>query len=104
MSQQVLEPASPAEAEMAAVATSCLIAALDHSRAETVKLKLEFDDGQGECPELLLPPKALRFFANVLRQMSKREPMLLVPPKARTDHARGRGFPQCVTPLCDQRN
>lgn len=81
MSQQVLEPASPAEAEMAAVATSCLIAALDHSRAETVKLKLEFDDGQGECPELLLPPKALRFFANVLRQMSKREPMLLVPQK-----------------------
>ncbi|MEQ6437216.1 helix-turn-helix domain-containing protein [Comamonas sp. w2-DMI] len=81
MSQQVLEPASVAEAEMAATATSCLIAALDHSRAETVKLKLDFDDGKGECPELLLPPKALRFFASVLRQMAKREPMLLVPQK-----------------------
>lgn len=81
MSQQVLEPASVAEAEMAAVATRCLITALDHSRAEKVKLRLEFDDGQGECPELLLPPRALRFFADVLRQMSKREPLVMVPQK-----------------------
>lgn len=81
MSQQVLEPASIAEAEMAATATRCLVAALDHSRAEKVTVKLEFDDGEGECPTLMLPPKALRFFASVLRQMAKREPMLLVPQK-----------------------
>ncbi len=81
MSQQVLEPASVAEAEMAAVATRCLITALDHSRAERVKLKIEFDDGQGECPELMLPPRALRFFADVLRQMSKREPLVMLPQK-----------------------
>jgi excisionase family DNA binding protein len=30
---------------------------------------------------LLLPPRALRFFADVLRQMAKREPMMLVPQK-----------------------
>jgi excisionase family DNA binding protein len=30
---------------------------------------------------LNLPPRALRFFADVLRQMAKREPMVLVPQK-----------------------
>lgn len=34
MRPHVLEPASVAEAEMAAAATRCLVAALDHSRAE----------------------------------------------------------------------
>lgn len=81
MSQQVLEPASFAEAEMAATATTCLVAALDHSRAKQIRVKLEFDDGGQDCPELLLPPKALRFFASVLRQMAKREPMVLMPQK-----------------------
>jgi excisionase family DNA binding protein len=80
MSQQVLDPASEMEAEMAAAATACLVSALDHSKAE--KIKVTIDTGEGaDAPELLLPPRALRFFADVLRQMAKREPMLLVPQK-----------------------
>ncbi|MBC5765049.1 helix-turn-helix domain-containing protein [Ramlibacter albus] len=79
MSQQILEPASEAEAEMAAAARACLVAALDHSKAETITVTIE--TGAATAPVLHLPPRALRFFADVLRQMAKREPMLLVPQK-----------------------
>lgn len=81
MSQQVLAPASEVEAEMAAVATKCLMAALDHSNANQIKVTLELDDGSGECPELHVPPQALRLFAGILRQMARREPMVLIPQK-----------------------
>ena len=81
MTQQILDPASEAEAEMAGAATACLVAALDHSKAETIKVTIEVEDGGGEPPVLHLPPRALRFFADVLRQMAKREPMVLVPQK-----------------------
>ena len=82
MAHPVLEPASPEEAEMAATATACLMAALDHSKASHVKVTLDFDDAGDTPPVLLLPPKALRFFATVLQQMAKGEPMVLVPQKA----------------------
>lgn len=81
MSQHVLDPASEAEAEMAGVARACLVAALDHSNAEFIKISITTADGVTQIPELQLPPRALRFFADVLRQMAKREPMLLVPQK-----------------------
>lgn len=80
MTQQVLDPASEVEAEMAGAARACLVAALDHSKAEVIKVTIEVEDGQA-APVLSLPPRALRFFADVLRQMAKREPMLLVPQK-----------------------
>ena len=79
MPQQILDPASEAEAEMAGAARACLVAALDHSNAESIKVTIEVDSGA--APVLHLPPRALRFFADVLRQMAKREPMLLVPQK-----------------------
>lgn len=81
MTQQVLDSASEAEAEMAGTARACLVAALDHSKAEKIKVTIEMDGVEGEAPVLNLPPRALRFFADVLRQMAKREPMLLVPQK-----------------------
>ena len=62
----LLEPlASDQEAEMAKVAQRCLIAALDHSRAQRIALV----DEKGEitdAPVLELPPQALRFFAEML--------------------------------------
>ena len=82
MTKQVLEPASEVEAEMAATATACLVKALDHSKADHIKITLEFDDGKGDPPVLHVPPRALRFFADVLRQMAQREPMILFPHKA----------------------
>lgn len=81
MTQQILEPATRDEAEMAAAATTCIVAALDHSRADSIRLRLEFDDGGAEVPSIELPPRALRFLADVLRQMARQEPMVLVPHK-----------------------
>jgi excisionase family DNA binding protein len=81
MSQHVLDPASEAEAEMAATARACIVAALDHSKAERIKVTIDTGETDTVAPELTLPPRALRFFADVLRQMAKREPMLLVPQK-----------------------
>ncbi|RYF31205.1 MAG: DNA-binding protein [Comamonadaceae bacterium] len=82
MTQQILEPATKDEAEMAAAATACLMAALDHSHdADTIRLRLEFEDGTADMPSIELPPRALRFLADVLRQMARQEPMVLVPHK-----------------------
>jgi excisionase family DNA binding protein len=81
MSPHVLDPASEAEAEMAATARACIVAALDHSKAERIKVTINTGAGDSAIPELILPPRALRFFADVLRQMAKREPMMLVPQK-----------------------
>lgn len=80
----ILDPANEAEAEMARVAHLCLVAALDHSRADNIEVTLELHEvGEDphKSPVLKLPPTALRFFADVLRQMAKREPMVLVPQK-----------------------
>jgi excisionase family DNA binding protein len=81
MNQHVLDPANEAEAEMAEAARACLVAALDHSKADCIKVSITTDDGETQIAELQLPPRALRFFADILRQMAKREPMLLVPQK-----------------------
>ena len=71
-------PASEREAEMAKVAQRCLMAALDHSRAQRIALV----DEKGEiadAPVLELPPQALRFFAEMLGMMAQRRPVMLVP-------------------------
>jgi excisionase family DNA binding protein len=81
MTQQILDSSTEAEAEMAGAARACIIAALDHSKAETIRVTIEADDATGVSPVLHLPPRALRFFADVLRQMAKREPMVLLPQK-----------------------
>jgi excisionase family DNA binding protein len=81
MTQQIFDPASESEAEMAGAARACIVAALDHSKADTIKVTIQIDDASGEAPVLHLPPRALRFFADILRQMAKREPMVLVPQK-----------------------
>ena len=79
MRKTVLEPASEQEAEMALAAQRCIEMALDHSKAEFISLKLDHRGAKTKAPELKLPPRALRFLADVLRQMAKREPMVLVP-------------------------
>jgi excisionase family DNA binding protein len=81
MNQHILDSASLAEAEMAATATACIVAALDHSKAQQIKLTIDVGADNGTLPELIVPPRALHFFADILRQMAKREPMVLVPQK-----------------------
>lgn len=84
MKGAILEPADTAEAEMAQAAHLCLITALDRSKAEKIEVTATLDlhaDGDVPIPPLQLPPRALRFLAEVLRQMAKGEPMALVPHK-----------------------
>jgi excisionase family DNA binding protein len=78
--QDIIDPATPAEAQLAGAATACLMKALDHSKAEFINVTLE-GDGIDDPPVLRLPPRALRILAIVLRQMAKGEPMVLVPQK-----------------------
>ncbi|MBK7548282.1 MAG: helix-turn-helix domain-containing protein [Rhodoferax sp.] len=77
----LLEPvANEEEAEMAKVALRCLTTALDHSNAPRIVLV----DGNGEqtdAPVLTLPPRALRFFAEVLKKMAQQQPIMLLPQK-----------------------
>lgn len=82
-SQKVLEPATQAEAEMASVAHQCLVAALDHSNAQHIEIIVDVpgEDGKHAMPTLKVPPRALRFFAEVLRTMARQEPLVVVPQK-----------------------
>lgn len=82
MTSEVLEPATAAEAEMAAAAHRCLVAALDHSRADHIDVTLELDEAGQEAPVLKLPPRALHLLAHVLRSMAARQPLMLVPQQA----------------------
>jgi excisionase family DNA binding protein len=81
MTTEVLEPATQAEAEMAATAHQCLVTALDHSKADHIAVTLDLDDAH-EAPVLKLPPRALHLLAHVLRTMAARQPLMLVPQQA----------------------
>lgn len=77
----LLEPvASEEEAEMAKTALRCLTAALDHSNAPRIAL-LDENGNATDAPILTLPPTSLRFFAQVLRRMAQRQPIVLLPQK-----------------------
>ncbi len=75
----LLEPlATDQEAEMAKVAQRCLMAALDHSRAQRIAL-VDESGALTDAPVLELPPQALRFFADMLGMMAQRRSVMLVP-------------------------
>lgn len=75
----VLDPiANEAEAEMAKVALRCISAALDHSAAPRIAL-LDERGVTTDAPVLSLPPQALRLFAEVLKRMAQRQPVMLLP-------------------------
>ena len=67
------------EAEMAKTAQRCIMAALDHSKAH--RIALVDRRSKNQAPVLELPPKALRFFADLLGAMSQRQPVSLIPQK-----------------------
>ena len=70
---------SPEEAELARIAQRCIMAALDHSRAHRIALIDETNSAKP--PELELPPKVLRFFAEMLGAMGEQKVITLVPQK-----------------------
>ncbi len=71
---------STEEAELAKVAQRCIMASLDHSRAHRIAL-IDRDGGTDSSPTLELPPKVLRFFAEMLGAMAEQKLVTLVPQK-----------------------
>ena len=71
---------STEEAELAKVAQRCIMASLDRSRAHRIVL-IDRDGGIDSSPTLELPPKVLRFFAEMLGAMAEQKLVTLVPQK-----------------------
>lgn len=71
---------STEEAELAKLAQRCIMASLDHSRAHRIVL-IDRDGGIDSSPTLELPPKVLRFFAEMLGAMAEQKLVTLVPQK-----------------------
>ena len=71
---------STEEAELAKIAQRCIMASLDHSRAQRIVLIDDASD-DGTPPTLELPPKVLRFFAEMLGAMAEQKVITLVPQK-----------------------
>ena len=69
------------DAELAKIAQRCIMAALDHSRAQRIALVDESGVVGKNAPVLELPPQALRFFAEILGLMSQRQPISIMPQK-----------------------
>jgi excisionase family DNA binding protein len=65
------------EAEMAKVAQRCIMAALDHSRAPRIAL-IDEAGASGEQATLEVPTQALRFFAEILGSLARREAVSLI--------------------------
>lgn len=73
MNQQLLDPVSAAEDEMAATARVCLIAVLDHSKAGPINITIDAGITGADMPVLNLPLRALHFFADVSRSFVIKE-------------------------------
>lgn len=67
------------DAALAQAARRCLMAALDHSRADTIRLIAQGEDEVQAVVEL--PPKVLRFMADLLGVMAQRQPVAVLPQK-----------------------
>ncbi len=67
------------DAALAQAAQRCLMAALDHSRAEIIRLIPQ--DGDVAQAVVELPPKVLRLMADLLGFMAQRQPVAVVPQK-----------------------
>ena len=69
-----------AESDLVRSATRCMMMALDHSKANKIALLADEESTIGaNTPVLELPPKVLRFMANMLRSMAEKKPIFLVP-------------------------
>jgi excisionase family DNA binding protein len=73
-----VEPLNEADAQLVNAAQRCIMAALDHSRAQKIVLRPK-GEAEGNAPVLELPPDALKVIARVLGLMGERKPFALIP-------------------------
>lgn len=72
-----IEPLDEGDAQLVSAAQRCLLASLDHSRAQ--KIRLQEHGAKEHAPVIELPPTALRVVARLLGLMGERKPLMLVP-------------------------
>lgn len=94
----VQPPATDEEAALAEAAQRCIMAALDHSRAQKIALIGDGAD-RDSAPVLELPPQALRLFADILGLMAERRPITLVPYKLELTTQEAANFLQVSRPF-----
>lgn len=73
-----IEPLDEGDAQLVSTAQRCLMAALDHSRAQKIMLLADGEHG-ANGPVIDIPPAALRVVARVLGLMGERKPIMLMP-------------------------
>lgn len=74
-----IEPLDEGDAQLVATAQRCLMAALDHSRAQKIQLLSDAESDANNPVVIEIPPAALRVVARVLGLMGERKPLVLVP-------------------------
>ena len=83
-SKEDLELAKTAQRELEKAAQRCIVSSLDHSKA--VQIAIVEDDvartKDGSAPILLLPPKVLRLFANLLGTLAQGKGVAVMPKEA----------------------
>lgn len=80
--EPVSPPVSKDDMELARLAQRCIVEALDHSKAVTIKLSSESNDlPPVELPPVELPPAALKLIGQLLGLMSEGKPITLMPSK-----------------------
>jgi excisionase family DNA binding protein len=77
MSREI-EPLGEHDAQLVNVARRCLMAALDHSRAQRIMVLSE-DQPTDSDPVVVIPAAALKVVARVLELMGERKPITLIP-------------------------
>lgn len=73
-----IEPLDEDDAQLVNAAQRCLMAALDHSRAQRIQLLADGEPAATD-PVITIPPAALRVVARVLSLMGERKPLVLIP-------------------------
>jgi excisionase family DNA binding protein len=75
--EAVLPPTSQRDRELARAAQRCIMQALDHSRAATIRVETESGDG----PSVDIPPQALKLLGQILGAMSEGRAVTIMPAK-----------------------
>jgi excisionase family DNA binding protein len=70
---------SKEDVELAKVAQRCIISALDNSRAVNIAIIDEGAESIEDAPQLRLPPKVLRLFADMLGSLAQGKAVAIMP-------------------------
>lgn len=79
MSELIDRLESKEEVELAKAAQRCIVSALDHSYAINIAILAEGAENIEDAPQLKLPPKVLRLFAEMLGSLAQGKAVAIMP-------------------------